>query len=95
VLRTIGRPVLAIQSTLFDTDLNRVPVRAGVLTPFSRAVLDCAPGARIETIACGHFTMLEAPEQTNALIGAFVDGLGSRPATFDMHPMRPQLPDDR
>jgi pimeloyl-ACP methyl ester carboxylesterase len=95
VLRSIGRPVLAIQSTLFDTELNRVPVRAGELTPFSRALLDCVPGARIETIACGHFTMLEAPERTNALIGAFVGGLGSRPATFDTHPMRPQLPDDR
>jgi pimeloyl-ACP methyl ester carboxylesterase len=72
VLRTIDVPVLAIQSTVFDTELNRVPVQAGELTPFSRAVLETVPRARIETIACGHFTMLEAPQETNALIERFV-----------------------
>jgi len=72
VLGTIDVPVLAIQSTLFDTELNREPVRAGELTPFSSAVLETVRGARIETIACGHFTMLEAPQETNALIERFV-----------------------
>ncbi len=75
VLHTIGQPVLAIQSTLIDTELHRVPVRTGELTRFSGALLDCVPGAHIETVACGHFKMLEAQNKTNALTAGFVNGL--------------------
>ncbi|MFM1988387.1 MAG: hypothetical protein RJA99_1344 [Pseudomonadota bacterium] len=76
----IDVPVLAIQSTVLDGTLRRVPVRAGERSPFAAAIADCVPHARIETIACGHFTMLEAPDETSRLIAGFVDALPAPPA---------------
>lgn len=73
-------PAIAIQSTVFDRDLRRVPVAPGGRSPFSALLVERLPGVTIETIPCGHFPMLEAPGPTNAAIEAFLARIGAGPA---------------
>jgi pimeloyl-ACP methyl ester carboxylesterase len=64
-------PVLAIQSTTRNAQLQRTALRPGDTSPW----LDYAKsqGARIEIIPdTGHFTQLEAPEAVNRLIRDFL-----------------------
>ena len=73
-LAAVRAPLLAIQSTMRDATLRRVPMRAGDTSPYlellksSRAQVEIVPDT-------GHFTMLEAPEQVNRLIGSFLRAL--------------------
>ena len=67
----VRAPVLAIQSTTRNAQLQRSPLKAGESSPW----LDYAKsrGARIEIVPeTGHFTMLEQPRQVNRLIADFV-----------------------
>ena len=67
-------PVLAIQSTTRNAQLQRAALKPGDTSPW----LDYAKsqGAKIEIIPdTGHFTMLEQPERVNRLLQDFVASL--------------------
>jgi pimeloyl-ACP methyl ester carboxylesterase len=67
-------PVLAIQSTTRNAQLQRAPLKPRDTSPW----LDYAKsqGAKIEIIPdTGHFTMLERPERVNRLLQDFVVSL--------------------
>jgi pimeloyl-ACP methyl ester carboxylesterase len=64
-------PVLAIQSTTRNAQLQRAPLRAGDTSPWIDYLK--SRNAKVEIIpAVGHFTQLEAPDTVNRLIGEFV-----------------------
>jgi pimeloyl-ACP methyl ester carboxylesterase len=70
-LDAVRAPLLAIQSTRLDAATRRMPMRPGDTSPWLESLK--ARGARVEIVPdTGHFTMLEAPERVNGLIGAFV-----------------------
>jgi pimeloyl-ACP methyl ester carboxylesterase len=63
-------PVLAIQSTTRNAQMQRAPLKPGDTSPWLDYVK--AQGARVEIIPdTGHFTQLEAPDQVNRLIREF------------------------
>ena len=63
----IKAPVLAIQSTTRNAQLQRAPLRPGDSSPWLDYLK--SKGARVEIIPdTGHFTMLEQPERVNRLI---------------------------
>jgi len=67
----VRAPVLAIQSTTRNAQLQRSPLKAGDTSPW----LDYArsQGAQIEVVPdTGHFTQLEAADEVNLLIADFV-----------------------
>ncbi len=67
----IRAPVLAIQSTTHNAELKRAPMRTGESSPWVDYLR--SRGARVEIVPdTGHFTMLEAPETVNRLIGEFL-----------------------
>jgi pimeloyl-ACP methyl ester carboxylesterase len=73
-LDAVRAPLLAIQSTMLDATMRRVAMREGDTSPWLKSLK--ARGARIEIVPdTGHFTMLEAPERVNAMIGAFLERL--------------------
>ena len=66
----VRAPVLAIQSTTRNAQLQRAPLKAGDSSPWLEYLR--AKGARVEIVpGVGHFTMLEAPETVNRLIADF------------------------
>jgi pimeloyl-ACP methyl ester carboxylesterase len=73
-LAAVRAPLLAIQSTMRGAAGRRVPMRPEDTSPYLELLR--SRGARIEIVPdTGHFTMLEAPERVNGLIGAFVRAL--------------------
>ncbi|MCP5152068.1 MAG: alpha/beta hydrolase [Chromatiales bacterium] len=87
-LDAIRRPVVIVQSTVMGTERKRVPIAAGVTSPWIDTVLARVPGSRLVAVeGVGHFTMLEAPGAVNAAIDAVAaaaaagetraDGLGA------------------
>jgi len=63
-------PVLAVQSTTRNAQLQRSPLRAGESSPWIDYLK--SRGARVVIVPdTGHFTMLEQPERVNQLIGEF------------------------
>ena len=63
----IQAPVLAIQSTTRNAQLQRAPLKPGETSPWLDYLK--SRGARIEIIPdTGHFTMLEQPQRVNQLI---------------------------
>lgn len=75
VLAGIDVPVLVIQSTAVGPDFERVPIGPGQVSAFAAAVTGAVHGAVLETVPCGHFTMLEAPEVTDRLLAGWLLGL--------------------
>jgi pimeloyl-ACP methyl ester carboxylesterase len=60
-------PVLAIQSTTRNAQLQRSPLKAGETSPWIDYLK--SRGAKVEIVPdTGHFTMLEQPERVNAVI---------------------------
>jgi len=63
-------PVLAIQSTTRNAQLQRAPLQPGDTSPWLDYVK--SKGAKVEIIPdTGHFAQLEAPDQVNRLIREF------------------------
>ena len=63
-------PVLAIQSTTRNAQLQRAPLKPGDSTPWIDYLR--SRGAKVEIVPdTGHFTQLEAPETVNRLIAEF------------------------
>ena len=68
----VRAPVLAIQSTTRNAQLQRAPMKPGDTSPWVDYLR--SRGARVEIVpGVGHFTMLEAPETVNRLIAEFLD----------------------
>jgi pimeloyl-ACP methyl ester carboxylesterase len=64
-------PVLAIQSTTRNAQLQRTALKCGDRSPWLDYVK--SRGARVEIVPeTGHFTMLEAPDTVNRLISDFL-----------------------
>jgi pimeloyl-ACP methyl ester carboxylesterase len=64
-------PVLAIQSTTRNAQLERAPLKPGDTSPWIDYLR--ARGARVEIVPdTGHFTQLEAPDVVNRLIADFI-----------------------
>ena len=64
-------PVLAIQSTTRNAQLQRAPLKPGDTSPWINYLR--ARGARVEIVPdTGHFTQLEAPDAVNRLIAGFL-----------------------
>jgi pimeloyl-ACP methyl ester carboxylesterase len=67
-------PVLAIQSTTRNAQLQRAPLKPGDTSPWMDYLK--SRGARLEIVPdTGHFTQLEAPEAVNRLIDRFLQTL--------------------
>jgi pimeloyl-ACP methyl ester carboxylesterase len=65
-------PVLAIQSTTRNSQLQRSPLKAGETSPWLDYLRKFS-NVRTEVIPdTGHFTMLERPEKVNRLLEDFV-----------------------
>ena len=63
----IRAPVLAIQSTTRNAQLQRAPLKPGDTSPWLDYLK--SKGARVEIVPdTGHFTMLERPDRVNRLI---------------------------
>jgi pimeloyl-ACP methyl ester carboxylesterase len=76
----IRAPVLAIQSTTRNVQLQRGPMKPGDTSPWVDYLRSRA--ARVEIIPdTGHFTMLEAPQEVNRLIEGFVRSAGAPSAS--------------
>ncbi len=72
-LAQISVPLLLIQSTTVNANLERVSLQPGANTPWIGLVENHVPRARIEIVGdTGHFPMLEAPEAVNQLIASFL-----------------------
>jgi len=64
-------PVLAIQSTTRNAELQRAPLKPGDTSPWIDYLR--SRGARVEIVSdTGHFTQLEAPDAVNRLIADFL-----------------------
>jgi|SRR5262245_10292233 len=78
VLKRITIPVLVLQSTFFDADLKRAPIRAGMTTPWMDLVASLVQKSEAKIIpGAGHFTMIEAAPAVNDEIQTFATHLAS------------------
>ena len=72
LLSNIDVPLLLIQSTFLDPDLKRMSLAPGQITPWMDEVAKAVQGVSMKVVpGVGHFTMLEAPQQTNDAIAQF------------------------
>jgi pimeloyl-ACP methyl ester carboxylesterase len=71
---SLRAPVLAIQSTTRNSQLQRAPLKPGDTSPWIDYLR--SRGARVEIVRdTGHFTQLEAPDAVNRLIAEFLKGV--------------------
>jgi pimeloyl-ACP methyl ester carboxylesterase len=75
-LKQITVPALVLQATYIDSNLRRVPLRAGMTTPWMDAIASslAKPEAKIVPDA-GHFAMIEGAQIVNEEIGKFATRL--------------------
>ena len=75
-LGAVRAPMLAIQSTTRNAQLQRAPMKPGDTSPYLDTVR--LHGAKVEIIPdTGHFTMLEQPQRVNRLIEEFRRSAGA------------------
>jgi pimeloyl-ACP methyl ester carboxylesterase len=75
VLAGLKVPVMAIQSTYLNAERKRLPLSKGQSSPWLETVKKNVKNARIEVISgVGHFPQIEAAQEVNRLIAAFVRG---------------------
>jgi len=73
LLTRIKVPLLLLQSTTVNENLERLSLQPGATTPWLELVKRHVPGVQIGIISdVGHFPMLEAPEAVNQLIASFL-----------------------
>ena len=79
-LRQATAPILVIQSTTRDASGGRRPLEPGEKGAYEAFVEQFAPAADVVAMpGLGHYTMLEAPTETNAAIDAWLDKNALRP----------------
>jgi len=72
-LAQIRVPLLLIQSTTVDENMERVSLQPGDTTPWLKLVRSYVPGAQIEIVSgIGHFPMLETPAAVNQRLASFL-----------------------
>jgi pimeloyl-ACP methyl ester carboxylesterase len=75
-LKQITVPALVLQSTFINPELKRVPMQAGMTTPFMDAVAGSVAKSEAKIVTgSGHFAMLEAAPAVNDEIGKFASRL--------------------
>jgi pimeloyl-ACP methyl ester carboxylesterase len=73
LITTTNVPILVVQSTYLNEATQRVLLQTGESTPWLDLVRQVQPNARIHVIpGVGHFNMIEAAEETTALLREFV-----------------------
>jgi pimeloyl-ACP methyl ester carboxylesterase len=78
VLKRIKIPALVLQSTFFNSDLKRAPIRAGMTTPWMDLVASLVQNSEAKIIpGTGHFAMIEEAPAVNDEIRAFATHLAS------------------
>jgi pimeloyl-ACP methyl ester carboxylesterase len=71
-LRAIEVPTMAIQSTYFNSKMQRVALEPGMTSPFLETVRRCVPSSMIEVVPnSGHFSMIESASIVNDLLRRF------------------------
>jgi pimeloyl-ACP methyl ester carboxylesterase len=71
-LKQITVPALVLQSTFINTDLKRVPLQAGMTTPWMDAVASLVPRSQAKVVSGpGHFAMIEAAQAVTDEIQKF------------------------
>jgi pimeloyl-ACP methyl ester carboxylesterase len=71
-LAAVRAPVLVIQTTSRNAQMQRAPLRAGQSSPWLDLLGTKIPSCRIEILpGLGHFPQLEAPKRVNRLIADF------------------------
>jgi pimeloyl-ACP methyl ester carboxylesterase len=79
VVRALGVPLLAIQSTYHDDNTPRFSLRPGQTTPYIELLAALKPDTEIVVLdGVGHYSMLEAPDQISQAVRRFAAGLPSR-----------------
>jgi pimeloyl-ACP methyl ester carboxylesterase len=76
-LKQIKVPALVLQSTFINAELKRVPMQAGMTTPFMDAVAALVPTSQAKIVTgSGHFAMIEAAPSVNDEIAKFAVQVG-------------------
>ncbi len=71
-LKQIKVPALVLQATFINPELKRVPMQAGMTTPFMDAVAASVATSEAKIVTgSGHFAMIEAAPAVNEEIGKF------------------------
>jgi pimeloyl-ACP methyl ester carboxylesterase len=71
-LKQITVPALVLQSTYIDSNLKRVPLRAGTTTPWMDAIASSVKNSEAKIVPdAGHFAMIEGAQIVNEAIGEF------------------------
>lgn len=71
-LKQITVPALVLQSTYINSDLKRVPLQAGITTPWMDAIAGSVAKPEVKIIpGAGHFAMIEAAQAVNEEIQKF------------------------
>jgi pimeloyl-ACP methyl ester carboxylesterase len=71
-LKQIKVPALVLQATFINAELKRVPMQAGMTTPFMDAVASAVPASQAKIVTgSGHFAMIEAAPSVNDEIATF------------------------
>jgi pimeloyl-ACP methyl ester carboxylesterase len=71
-LRAIEVPTLAIQSTYFNSKMQRVALERDMSSPFLEIMKRCVPNFTIEVVPnSGHFSMIESASVVNDLLRRF------------------------
>ncbi len=72
-LAQIKVPTYVLQSTYFNTELVRVSLPPGEITPWMERVQNHVAMTELDVISgVGHFPMLEVPDIVNAKMAAFI-----------------------
>ncbi len=72
-LAQIKVPTYVLQSTYFNTELVRVSLQPGEVTPWMERVQQHVATAELDVISgVGHFPMLDVPDIVNAKMAAFI-----------------------
>ncbi len=80
-LKQVTVPVLVLQSTSFNNELKRVPLKPGMTTPWMDAVAASVPKSQAKVVPnAGHFTMIDAAQTVNEEIGKFADAAAKGPS---------------
>jgi pimeloyl-ACP methyl ester carboxylesterase len=71
-LKQITVPALVLQATFIDSNLKRVPIQAGMTTPWMDAIASSVAKSEAKIVPrSGHFAMIEAAQTINEEIDKF------------------------
>ena len=72
VVRHITVPALVLQSRYINADLKRVPMQAGMTTPWMDAIAGSVANSEAKIVpGSGHFAMIEGAQTVNGEIAKF------------------------